>query len=348
MALSKKKIVLIVIALVLIVLIVCNLSLIRVLFGNWFAHKETLEEDEWTGGTSYMNVQYSDVSETNYLHLFVPDTDSGEKLPCYIFIHGGGFFFNDLDSRQAELFYEKVRAEGYAVATINYRLGSEASYPAAIEDVKAAVRFLRANADKYGIDADQFAIAGESAGGYLASMVAVTTDDEFNDEMFIGEDELDEPVSAKVQALVDYYGCIEFLSFEDEWKELGIPKFIRSIANSWLGEVTNKYGVDSVEEAWIGKSVDEMTEDELETYYVSYYAKKNLTSDSDLKILVLHGDADITVPYLESEKFANLCADLVGEDKVTYRLFPNLGHAADSFYSADSIEWVLDEVGFSK
>lgn len=338
---SKKKIIILVLALLLI-LTACNASLIRILAANWFSHKEKLNDGTWEGGQSYFNVQYSDVSDTNYLHLFVPDSD--EKLPLYIMIHGGGFFYNDLDSRQAELFYEKVRDKGYAVATVNYRLGQEANYPAAIEDVKAAVRFLRANADKYGIDADRFAIAGESAGGYLACMAAVTNDSEYSDEKFIGEDELAESVSGEVQAVVDFYGCMEFFTFDEEFKELKIPKIVRKIANGWLSDVTKGTGAKSVEEVWIGKNLDEMSQDEIESYTVPYYARENLNSDTELKVVILHGDADITVPSLQSEHFAELTGELLGEDKVSYRLFHNYGHAADGFYSEETIDWILDQV----
>jgi acetyl esterase/lipase len=291
-----------------------------------------------------MNVPYSETSDSNYLHLFVPESD--EPVPLFIMVHGGGFFYNDLDSRQAALFYQKVRDKGYAVATINYRLGQEAGYPAAIEDVKAAVRFLRANASQYGLDPDQFAIAGESAGGYLASMIASTSDDEFSDEKFIGEDELDEEVSAQVQALVDFYGCIEFNTFDEEFEEIGIPKLIRWLADGWLNDITKGTGANSVEEVWIGKNMDEMTEDELETYLVPYYAKENWDQDTELKVVILHGDADITVPYLQSEHFAELAGELLGEDQVSYQLLHNYGHAADGFYSDETIDWILQEVGF--
>jgi acetyl esterase/lipase len=340
---TRYKVIIVIVA-VLAVLAIANANVIRVLWGNWFSAKETLMTGEWEGGTSYMNVPYSDTSESNYLHLFVPESD--EPVPLFIMVHGGGFFYNDLDSRQAALFYQKVRDKGYAVATINYRLGQEAGYPAAIEDVKASVRFLRANAAKYGLDPDNFAIAGESAGGYLASVVAATNDDEFNDEKFIGEDELDEEVSAQVQGLVDFYGCLEFWTFDEQYKEIGIPKLIRWLADGWLNDITKGTDANSVEEVWIGKNAEDMTEEERETYGVPYYARENWNTNTDLKVVILHGDADITVPYLQSENFAKLSEELLGENRVSYRLMHNYGHAADGFYSDETIDWILEEVDF--
>lgn len=335
-----------IIVILLTVILVTNLHTAKLLLGNWFSPKVQLEEDaEWKAGKSYENVQYSDVSKTDYLHLYVPESD--KPLPLYIMVHGGGFFYNDLESRQAQLFYRYVREQGYAVATVNYRLGEEARYPAAIADVKAAIRFLRANADEYGLDSDKFAIAGESAGGYLACMAAVTTDEEFMDVSFIGEEELAETVSAKVQAVVDFYGCIEFFTFEEEFYELKVPRLVRSIANRWLSDITKGTGASSIEEVWIGKNLSDMTREERESYTVPYYAKKNLNKDTDLKVVILHGNADLTVPYLQSSHFYDTMKSLIGEEKVTYRLLENYGHAADGFYSDETLSWMLDEVALT-
>lgn len=331
--------------LVLAMVILFNFNTARVLVGNWLGPKVTLDETtDWDGGTSYEHINYSDVSETDYLHLYVPESD--RPLPLYIMVHGGGFFLGDLETRQAQLFYRYVRDQGYAVASVNYRLGNEAKYPAAIEDVKAAVRFLRANAQQYGLDAERFAIAGESAGGYLACMTAVTTDEEFMGVPFVGEENLDEPVSAKVQAVVDFYGCMEFFTFEEEFETLKIPKFIRTIANSWLSGITEGTEATSMEEVWIGKLVSEMSQEELESYTIPYYAKKNLNQDTELRALILHGDADLTVPYLQSEHFAETMKAQLGEDKVDYRLFSGYGHASDGFYSEETLSWILEKIGW--
>lgn len=328
-----------------VICVLTNLHTLKLLLGNWFSPKEKLDTStSWEGGKSYEHVPYSDVSDSDYLHLYVPESE--KPLPLYIMVHGGGFFYNDLESRQAQLFYRYMRDQGYAVATINYRLGDEATYPAAIEDVKSAVRFLRANAEMYGLDSSRFVIAGESAGGYLACMAAVTTDEEFMGVPFIGEEEMDTPVSGKVQALVDFYGCVEFFKFDEEFEELKVPKVVTNIANSWMRGLLQKSGFSTMEEAWVGKAQVDMTEEEQEQYSVPYYAKKNLNENTELRVLVLHGDADITVPYLQSEKFAELVGNQIGDDKVTYRLIPNYGHAADGFYSADTLRWICDEIGW--
>ena len=168
-------------------------DLVRMVFYSNYDPLNKLDVANWQGGKAYMGVQYADVSESDYLNLYVPDGVENPRL--IVAVHGGGFVLNDCESRQAQLFYQYFRDHGYAVATVNYRLAKEAVFPAAVQDVKAAVRFLKANAEKYCYNADKVAIWGESAGGYLCVMAGVTAQGEFDDLPFIGEDALETPVT---------------------------------------------------------------------------------------------------------------------------------------------------------
>ena len=317
----------------------------RVVFHNVFAGSEKLDDSkEWSGGTSYEKLQYSDVSENDYMHLYVPDTQ--EKPPLIVMVHGGGFVFNDLESRQAQFMYRYFRDHGYACATINYRLAQEAKFPAALEDVKCAVRFLRANADQYGYDADHFAIWGESAGGYLAVMAGVTNDEEFNSLPFIGEEELEEPVSARVSTILNFYGCMELESREDrhaEYKRLGIPEIVCTISEQWLATVVKDFDeFDTVEDYWIGKNLGTMSEEEKQVFSPYYYVEKNLTPEDPVDMLIIHGDADLSVPYTQSEQIRDAFDAAQGEGHVDMRLFHNEKHADDNLYSDDNLASVVE------
>lgn len=96
----------------------------------------------------------------------------GERRPGMMFVHGGGWADGDPCMHIRNAAY--LAARGYVTATIEYRLSAEVRWPAQIEDVKCAVRWMRANADAIGLDPDRLAIAGDSAGGHLAAMVALT------------------------------------------------------------------------------------------------------------------------------------------------------------------------------
>ena len=240
----------------------------RVVIHNVFAGSEKLDDSkEWSGGTSYENLQYSDVSENDYMHLYVPDTQ--ETPPLIVMVHGGGFVFNDLESRQAQFMYRYFRDHGYACATVNYRLAQEAPFPAGLEDVKAAVRFLRSHAEEYGYSTDHVSIFGESAGGYLASMTALTNDEEFMSVEYIGQkedEEKGEAASAKVDVLVDYYGVVEFSGLSgqnSDWETLGVPPLVFKIANSWMNPKEME-GFNDCESYWLRQNVKEMSDEELQ------------------------------------------------------------------------------------
>lgn len=106
------------------------------------------------------------------LDLFRPAQAVELALPVVVFCHGGGWGGGDKNTYHD--LAARVASRGYLCATPNYRLSGEAPFPAALEDCKCAVRWLRAHALEQGADADHFAAWGHSAGGHLAAMVAVT------------------------------------------------------------------------------------------------------------------------------------------------------------------------------
>lgn len=105
------------------------------------------------------------------MHLYRP-ADPGERRPGVVFIHGGGFQegFPEMLVRYAG----HLAAAGYVTASIRYRLSGEAAFPANVEDAKCAVRWMRAHAHEIGLDPARIGVAGNSAGGHLAAMVANT------------------------------------------------------------------------------------------------------------------------------------------------------------------------------
>jgi len=105
------------------------------------------------------------------LDLWKPKTAS-QPLPAIICIHGGGWYKGER-SNMANL-AQALAAKGFVAATISYRLSGEAKFPAAIQDCKAAVRFLRANASKFGINAKAIGVTGLSAGGHLAALLTTS------------------------------------------------------------------------------------------------------------------------------------------------------------------------------
>ncbi len=127
-----------------------------------------------------------------------------EPLPCLVWFCGGGWMDCDRNVHLPNL-VDIVRA-GYVVASVDYRDSNKGDYPMPLEDAKAAIRYLRANAARWGIDGSRIAAAGESAGGHQACLLGVTGDVERFD---VGAN-LDQ--SSRVQAVVDYYGVVSPLT----------------------------------------------------------------------------------------------------------------------------------------
>ena len=299
------------------------------------------ESTDWDGGESYVGVPYATDSPSQYLDLYVPDLPDGQRPKLFVIIHGGGFVLGDSQTRQAQYMYRYFRDHGYACATINYRLAEEEPFPGAICDCKAAIRYLRAHADEYGYDADHIAVFGESAGGYLAIMCAVTNDDQFMDVQFVGQDELGD-ASARVDVLVDYYGHVDNEGASEDWATLGIPKLVRDIANSWASEDL-LMGYEDFESAWFRENVSEMTPEEKAYHDPHAYIDENdLTG---LSVWIIHGDADITVPVLHSERLYDHLVKKLGEDAVELHVAPGMGHASDPLYSDEVLAEIEEYLG---
>jgi acetyl esterase/lipase len=155
------------------------------------------------GGTSSLerNITYcvADGVELK-MDIYTP-ADGSDSLPALLYVHGGAWQKGDKSAAQDQPFLQALVEAGYLVAAVNYRLAPEYQFPAMIEDVKSAVRYLRANAGELGIDADHIGAWGGSAGGHLVSLLGVTDGDEGleGDGGYLG-------VSSRIQAVVDMFG----------------------------------------------------------------------------------------------------------------------------------------------
>jgi acetyl esterase/lipase len=205
--------------------------------------------------------------ERQKLDLYIPRAQ--EKLPLIIRIHGGAWLAGSKGSEGPQ----DYPRNGFAVASINYRLSQHALFPAQIEDCKAAVRFLRANAQKYNLDPNRFAVWGPSAGGHLAALLGTTGD---VNEFDVGENL---SVSSRVQAVADFFGPTDFLQMEAHRLPYGMAH------NS----------PDSPESKLIGGLAQDNPEKAAKANPITYITK------DDPPFLIIHGDKDPLVPHHQSE-----------------------------------------------
>lgn len=155
-------------------------------------------------GVTYANVPswYGATRRDLHMDLIVPKNRVGHaQLPCIVWFCGGAFRVMDRAVWMPELM--RFAEAGFVVASVEYRTGNEAIFPAPLVDAKAAVRFLRAHAEGFCIDPARIVSAGESAGGAIACLLGVTGEDKSLDQ----GDWLDQ--SSSVAAVVDYYGLAD-------------------------------------------------------------------------------------------------------------------------------------------
>jgi acetyl esterase/lipase len=207
--------------------------------------------------------------ERNRLDLYLPG-NATSPLPVIVWVHGGAWRAGSKANCPARRFV----AKGYAVASLNYRLSQQAVFPAQLEDCKAAVRWLRAHAADYQLDADRFAAWGSSAGGHLVALLGTTGDTHEFDK----GDHLDQP--SRVQAVVDWFGPTDFMQMNRQR-----PANARMDHNA----------ADSPEALLIGGAVQENPGKAARANPITY------VSEGDPPFLIMHGNRDPLVPYQQSE-----------------------------------------------
>ena len=203
-------------------------------------------------------------------------------FPLVIFIHGGAWMnghptISSITYRKLDLF-NRLKEAGFAVARITYRLSSEAKFPAQLYDARAALRYLRQNAQIFGVDGTRFAVMGDSAGGHVACLVGFTG----NQQSLPGEENPDQ-ISSSVAAIVNWFAPVNFLTMAEQMIDKDWPS-------------TND--PNSPESRLIGGAVQENKELAMAASPVSYIHPEIPP------VLIQHGDLDRLVPFAQAEELA--------------------------------------------
>lgn len=256
----------------------------------------------------WANVDYAGDGQTGHLmDIYSPDPDGRDTHPLIVLIYGSAWFGNDGKGYAYASLGEQLRQAGFTVASINHRSSPEARYPAQINDVKGAIRYLRANADKYAIDTTFVGITGFSSGGHLSSMAGVTNG---VPSLTVGSTTIDVEGnvggnldhSSSVNAVVDWFGPIDMSRMED---------------------CATVKGADSPEAVLIGGAPADLPD------MVALISPINFITPSCPPFIVIHGDADNVVPYCQGQYMSDA---LRQADRLTdFITVPGGGHGPVTF-----------------
>lgn len=250
------------------------------------------------------DIEYARVGETTL--LLDLHTPSGVKqAPLIVYVHGGAWRAGS----KSDVPIARLLDHGFAIASVDYRLSTQARFPAQVHDIKAAIRFLRAKASSFGINTEKIAIIGSSAGGHLAALVGVTN----------GHRELEGRVgdhwhqSSAVSAIVSFYGASNLQSILGQSTEFGLTVRIPAL-KLLLGDVPEKVP----DLAKLASPVAHLDK-------------------QDPPLLLLHGDADPQMPPAQSAEFAKAYLG-----KMRLITLPGSKHGGDEFYDAEHLRIVAD------
>jgi acetyl esterase/lipase len=218
-------------------------------------------------------------SKGHLLDLYMPVSSKG-PVPVVIWT-GGSAWRGDQGKESAGWLAPELNGRGYAVAGVSIRSTSQAIFPNQVYDIKAAIRFLRANASKYGLDGDRIAIIGDSSGGWTSAMAAVSGDvPELEGNVGVTG------VSSAVQAAIAFYPPSDFLLM-DAWA-------LGSCKSAAAGNGADCHdNADSPESQLVGCALQQCPEK------VALADPARYISEEDPPILIFHGEADRHVPYVE-------------------------------------------------
>lgn len=257
------------------------------------------------------NVQYARVGTHQLLlDLYLPKQTANP--PLIVWVHGGAWRGGSKDNMPLTYLVE----QGYAIASVDYRLSPVARFPAQVHDCKAAIRFLRANKDTYGYKAQRIGIAGSSAGGHLVALLGCTNGHK-ELEGAVGE-HLDQ--SSDVHAIVDYYGPTNFLTILKQSTPHGLSVRVPALELLLGGQPEAKTDL-----AWLASPVFHVDKD-------------------DPPLFMLHGDQDPQVPINQSHELHALYKQ--NKLKVLFEVVHGGAHGGPQFHDAarrELVEKFLDQ-----
>lgn len=257
------------------------------------------------GGPEPETVAFARIGDRELL-LDLHHPGGADPAPLIVYVHGGAWRAGSRDQMPIGL----LMKEGFAIASVDYRLTPEAPFPANVHDIKAAIRFLRARAGQFRIDTDRVAIIGSSAGGHLAALVGVTGGHP-DLEGTVGE-HLDQ--SSEVQAIVSYYGASNLTTILSQSTPHGLKVRVPALELLFGGPISERETL-----ARLASPVFHVDRD-------------------DPPVLLIHGDQDPQMPINQSHELVGACRK--AGVRVQFDVIHGGAHGGGDFYTGERMHAV--------
>ena len=268
----------------------------------------------------FTDVGYGRTSPAQQLDIYLPA--GAGPFPTVVFAHGGAFMFGDkrMFGRGFRDDVATLNAAGFALVSINYRMSGEAKFPAAVQDMKSALRFVRANAARYRIDPARIALWGQSAGANIALDTGLSPGVPlFNDPAALAPTADDH-----VAAVVSMYGPTDFLVMDTQLASAGCS-----------AGAQNHSAADSPESKYLGAQITKIPAKVAQASPLTY------ANPATPPLLLQHGTADCTVPPLQSRILADRVNAVAGPGRAVVQLRDGASHADSAFDTPANMATVI-------
>lgn len=265
----------------------------------------------------FLNVPYANCTEDEVMDIYLPETGDG-PFPVIVDIHGGGWYYGAKSSLKLKPVLKGLE-KGYAVVSLQYTWSVHGHFPIQIYDVKAAIRFLRANAENYHIDPDRIGLWGLSAGAHLAALAGTAGAVSQLENLQMGNGEQ----SSEVQCVVALYPIIDILKLECQHRQYGVDPNEACTNDRSMGGML------------FGKAPCKVP------HLCKLANPENYITSGSPPFFIQHGLADQVVPFQQSILFADKLEKAIGTEKVTLELFPDTDHAAAAFRTPENTEKIF-------
>jgi acetyl esterase/lipase len=264
----------------------------------------------------FLDLPYAGISKAQQLDIYLPD-EGNRPFAIILNLHGGAFAIGDKRDIHILPVLQGLQ-QGYAVVSANYRLSGEASFPAGLQDIKAAIRWIRAHHKEYHLDANRIAVWGGSAGGNFAAMICLTAGRADLEDLSLGNP----GYPCCVQAAIDQFGPTDFLKMDEQFIQsgMGLPDHSQA---------------ESPESKYIGAKITDIPEK------VQQANPMNYIHTGMPPILIQHGRQDALVPVQQSMIFVEKLKKLVSSEKFEFDILENAGHDDPLFTKEENMSRVF-------